>query len=504
MRATAPVVLVIFDEFPVHSLMGADGRIDKRLYPNFARLAARRDLVPQHRLGRPGHPLRGARDPRRAAAAPGPPAGRGGPSRRTSSACSAAATSCTCARTPRPCARRACAARSPSDDAALGRRRARLRPRAAPGRGRGRAASVSRTRPSEATRATRGWSRARASAIATCGSTPTSPTTARRASRSSCDGIEGGRRPRLHLIHILLPHVPFQYLPSGHFYRRSPKEALPGLDGRPGYGSPFVVEQAYQRHLLQVQATDRLLGELLDRLHEVGIYDRAVVGGGGRPRDELPARPRPAPGAPRERAGHRPGAVLPEGAGPEARPRSATGRCRRSTCCPRSRTCSACEIPWKVDGRSALAPPKPRRREIVAKKFKHTYLVDTPALRARQAGGAGAQGAAVRRGHLRVRAAAGPDRRRRAAPAGARSRWTPRAASSRRTWPGRSRTAQRGGGRTVAVAVNGRVAATGLTFTLDGRPTRSSTRWSCRSGRSRPGRNRIEVLLVEGDELEPV
>ena len=36
------------------------------------------------------------------------------------------------------------------------------------------------------------------------------------------------------------------------------------------------------------------------------------------------------------------------------------------------------EIPWKVDGRSALAPPKPRRREIVAKKFKHTYLVDTP------------------------------------------------------------------------------------------------------------------------------
>ena len=38
-RATAPVVLVIFDEFPVHSLMGADGRVDKRLYPNFARLA---------------------------------------------------------------------------------------------------------------------------------------------------------------------------------------------------------------------------------------------------------------------------------------------------------------------------------------------------------------------------------------------------------------------------------------------------------------------------------
>jgi hypothetical protein len=37
---TAPIVFVVFDELPVHSLMGADGRIDARRYPNFARLAA--------------------------------------------------------------------------------------------------------------------------------------------------------------------------------------------------------------------------------------------------------------------------------------------------------------------------------------------------------------------------------------------------------------------------------------------------------------------------------
>ncbi len=89
--------------------------------------------------------------------------------------------------------------------------------------------------------------------------------------------IEDDPGPRLHLIHILLPHVPYQYLPSGRVYRRTAKEALPGIDGRPGYASPFVVQQAYQRHLLQVAATDRLLGELLDRLRETGIYDRAVV-----------------------------------------------------------------------------------------------------------------------------------------------------------------------------------------------------------------------------------
>ena len=50
-----------------------------------------------------------------------------------------------------------------------------------------------------------------------------------------------------------------------------------------------------------------------------------------------------------------------------------------------------------VDGRSALGAAKPRRREIIAKKFKHTYLVDTPGYEARQAAGAGAQAQAVRR-----------------------------------------------------------------------------------------------------------
>jgi type IV secretory pathway TrbD component len=34
-----PVVLVIFDELPVHSLIAADGRVDARCFPNFARLA---------------------------------------------------------------------------------------------------------------------------------------------------------------------------------------------------------------------------------------------------------------------------------------------------------------------------------------------------------------------------------------------------------------------------------------------------------------------------------
>ena len=40
-RAGAPVVMVVFDEFPLTSLLGRDGRIDRVRYPSFATLAAR-------------------------------------------------------------------------------------------------------------------------------------------------------------------------------------------------------------------------------------------------------------------------------------------------------------------------------------------------------------------------------------------------------------------------------------------------------------------------------
>jgi hypothetical protein len=40
---------------------------------------------------------------------------------------------------------------------------------------------------------------------------------------------------------------------------------------------PWAANHSYQRHLLQLGFADRLLGELLERLDEVGIYDEALV-----------------------------------------------------------------------------------------------------------------------------------------------------------------------------------------------------------------------------------
>lgn len=73
--------------------------------------------------------------------------------------------------------------------------------------------------------------------------------------------------PTLDLLHLLIPHSPWNYLPSGVQY---PAPHLP-IDGT------WWAELAHQRHLLQVEYADRLLGEVLQVLDRTGRYDRSLV-----------------------------------------------------------------------------------------------------------------------------------------------------------------------------------------------------------------------------------
>jgi hypothetical protein len=83
------------------------------------------------------------------------------------------------------------------------------------------------------------------------------------------------RRRTLYVLHSLLPHVPYLYLPSGRRYGvQAP--ALRGIrDGV--FTEAWPAEQGYQRFLLQTEYTDRALGFLMRRLKAKGIYDRALV-----------------------------------------------------------------------------------------------------------------------------------------------------------------------------------------------------------------------------------
>ncbi len=87
-------------------------------------------------------------------------------------------------------------------------------------------------------------------------------------------GSRSSRSP-LVFLHTSIPHAPWWYLPDGRRYSDDP--ALPGLVQGEWIGPQWLVDQAFQRHLVQTQYADRLLGSLLARLQSTGLYERALV-----------------------------------------------------------------------------------------------------------------------------------------------------------------------------------------------------------------------------------
>jgi hypothetical protein len=84
-------------------------------------------------------------------------------------------------------------------------------------------------------------------------------------------------RPTVHFLHLLLPHGPWRYLPSGMQYgypSRSPGVAKAGM---PWPAQLWPTELARQRLLLQLAYTDRLIGKAVERLRAQGLYDKALV-----------------------------------------------------------------------------------------------------------------------------------------------------------------------------------------------------------------------------------
>nr|WP_231921464.1 sulfatase-like hydrolase/transferase [Micromonospora auratinigra] len=81
-------------------------------------------------------------------------------------------------------------------------------------------------------------------------------------------GLRPSARPTLHFLHLLMPHSPWAYLPSGAHY------AAP--EDLPNDGAGWV-DLARARHLAQLGYTDRLIGETLRTLRATGLYDKALV-----------------------------------------------------------------------------------------------------------------------------------------------------------------------------------------------------------------------------------
>jgi len=269
--ATAPardlpsVVLVVFDELPTSSLLGADGRIDPLLYPSFADLAAHSTWFPR--------------------------AGASGAS--TLEAVPAILTG----RRPDP-SRLATWADWPESLFALLAPTHHMQvheaqtilyrgPRAS-GADRARAAGVAadlgvlwlhallpRSLAVRLPDVEHGWRDFAWPDAGDLSSLAESSTRGRAEEfESFVASLDACPQPCLHFLHALLPHVPWLYTPSG---RRYQPIAIPGLRREYWSPEPWWAVEGQQRHLLQLAYADRLLGALLRALRASGRFEGSLV-----------------------------------------------------------------------------------------------------------------------------------------------------------------------------------------------------------------------------------
>lgn len=93
------------------------------------------------------------------------------------------------------------------------------------------------------------------------------------------------RKPGLFFLHSALPHASWKYLPSGRLYTLYEKPVLRGVIGPNNQGidvnqwlqDQWLVVQGYQRHLLQIGFVDTLVGQLIDHLKDLELYDDALI-----------------------------------------------------------------------------------------------------------------------------------------------------------------------------------------------------------------------------------
>ncbi len=80
-------------------------------------------------------------------------------------------------------------------------------------------------------------------------------------------------QPTLYFEHVLLPHGPWNYLPDGMAY----PAASYGLKLQQTQYMHGVQDVNHERHLLQVAYVDSLVGQLVQRLKQQGLWDRSLV-----------------------------------------------------------------------------------------------------------------------------------------------------------------------------------------------------------------------------------
>jgi len=87
------------------------------------------------------------------------------------------------------------------------------------------------------------------------------------------DALRPTPDPFFGFLHLILPHQPWSHREDGTVY----DAAANRFDFEADNGDPWSVAVGRQRHLLQAAYTDRLIGQLVDHLRDIGEYDDTLI-----------------------------------------------------------------------------------------------------------------------------------------------------------------------------------------------------------------------------------
>jgi len=97
-----------------------------------------------------------------------------------------------------------------------------------------------------------------------------------RAGRAVVRTMKPGNKPGLWMVHYVIPHVPWRFLPDGSQYVVD-GPTMPGLDDQTWERNQGLLDLAWQRHFLMMRFADRLLGDAIDQMKATGLWDKALV-----------------------------------------------------------------------------------------------------------------------------------------------------------------------------------------------------------------------------------